>query len=89
MRTGVTTSKPLGDGWKYVFSYVDRVSTTNGYGLWAIDSRDYTLLHRGVEAIQWTGFNQKAVKMAGHWYKIEDKQSKDANNHKSIYGVSD
>jgi len=57
VRTGVTPSQPLGHSWKYVFSYISKVSSTNGYGLWAIDSRDMSAYHRGVEALEWTGFN--------------------------------
>jgi len=57
VRTGVTPANPLGHSWKYVFSYINKVSTTNGYGLWAIDSRDSAVYHRGVEALEWTGFN--------------------------------
>lgn len=72
VRTGVTPSTPLGNAWKYVFSYISKVSSTNGYGLWAIDSRDMSAYHRGVEALEWTGFNENAVKMAGHWFKVED-----------------
>jgi len=86
VRTGVTPSNPLGHSWKYVFSYINRVSSTNGYGLWAIDSRDQSVYHRGVEALEWTGFNDQAVKMAGHWFKVEDSDMS-ANRHLFVYGV--
>jgi len=47
-----------------------------------------TVYHRGVEALEWTGFNDEAVKMAGHWFKVED-QNAEANNHRFVYGVSE
>jgi hypothetical protein len=87
VRTGVTPSTPLGHSWKYVFSYINKVTTTNGYGLWAIDSRDNSAYHRGVEALEWTGFNDEAVKMAGHWFKVQDDQG--SNRHSFVYGVEE
>jgi len=45
--------------------------------------------HRGVEALEWTGFNDDAVKMAGHWFKVEDQQIQEANSHRFVYGVTE
>merc|ERR1712146_623677 len=88
MGTGVSPSQPLGHEWKYVFSYINKVSATNGYGLWAIDSRDQSVYHRGVEALEWTGFNDEAVKMAGHWFKVQDENTA-RNRLISIYGLEE
>jgi len=36
--------------------------------------------------LEWTGFNDEAVKMAGHWFKVEDSDMA-ANRHRFVYGV--
>lgn len=48
-----------------------------------------SVYHRGVEALEWTGFNEEAVKMAGHWFKVQDEANSLANRHASIYGVEE
>lgn len=47
-----------------------------------------TSYHRGVEALEWTGFGNDAIKMAGHWFKVED-QNDESNAHKFVYGVQE
>lgn len=72
VRLGVTADTPLGHSWQYVFSYIKHVSSTNGFGLWVVDSRDGSVYQRQPEPLAWTGFDQDAIKLAGHWFKVHD-----------------
>jgi len=88
-RTKVTSSMRIGEGWEYSLSYISKATATNGYGLWAIDSRDFSALHRSEEALAWTGFQNDAVKMAGHWFKVKGQASEGTHMHNFIYGVEE
>lgn len=42
-----------------------------------------------MEALDWTGFNDQAIKMAGHWFKVNDDGDDSSNKHVSIYGIEE